>query len=265
MSAHHVTAPSARWIGARFTAGRPRLRLLCLPQAGGSGAAFAAWRPYVPEGLELVALELPGRGARFDEPLPTALGPLADAALEGVRGELTLPYALYGHSFGGSLAYELTLRIERAGLPRPSALVVSAARAPHLPLGREAVADATEDELVAWLSRAEGLPRALLDHPEFLRELLRAVRADLVLAEGYRVPEPVAVGCPLLTLAGEEDEVATPAQVEPWAAYASGTYRTRVVPGGHAYPRTHPRSTLSAVLGGLAELGVFPGEFDGQG
>ncbi|CCK30429.1 hypothetical protein BN159_6050 [Streptomyces davaonensis JCM 4913] len=264
MSTHSVS-PRADWIGARFAVGRPRLRLLCLPQAGGSAATFGAWRPHLPDGAEVAAVELPGRGARMGEPMPSAWGPLIEAVLDGIRAELAVPYALFGHSFGGTLAYELTLRIEREGLRPPSALVCSAARAPHLPLGREAVAGATDEELADWLRSGDGLPSELLAFPDFLREVLRAVRADLALAESHRIPQPVPVSCPLLTLAGEQDEVATVAQVEPWAAYASGAYRMQVLPGGHAFPRTHPRQTMSAVFEGLTGVGAFPGEGDGQG
>ncbi|MGW0704130.1 thioesterase II family protein [Streptomyces sp. NPDC002867] len=245
------TSPTG-WISARYAVGRPRLRLLCLPHAGGSSATFHAWRPYVPEGIELAPLELPGRGSRIGEPVPEALEPLVEAVLAGIRGELSMPYALFGHSFGAAVAYELTRRIERdGGLRPPSALIVSGARAPHVPLGRAAVAHGSDEELVAWLRRTGGLPDELLAFPDFLRDLLRPVRADMALAEGYRIPRPVAVGCPLLALAGAQDEVSTPAQVEPWALYASSAHRMRVLPGGHSFHRTHAEETVSAVLEAL--------------
>ncbi|MEU0393696.1 alpha/beta fold hydrolase [Streptomyces sp. NPDC006208] len=254
MSAIDAVTPNRGWISARFTVGLPRLRLLCLPHSGGSAAAFNAWRPYVPEGIELAPLELPGRGSRIAEPVPEALEPLLEAVLIGLRRELTMPYALFGHSFGAVVAYELTRMIERDGLRPPTALLVTGARAPHLPLARAPLSDGSDEELIAWLSHKGGLPAALLDFPDFLRDLLRAVRADMALAEGYRIPQPVTVGCPLFAFAGAQDGVSTVAQIEPWAAYTSGVHRMRVLPGGHTFPQTHPESTLSAVL---EELGPF--------
>lgn len=256
MSATDAFTSEIDWVSARFTVGHPRIRLICLPHAGGGAGAFGAWRPYVPEGVELAPVELPGRGSRIGEPVPDALEPLVEALLTGLRSELTMPYALFGHSFGAVLAYELTRRTEQYGLRPPSALLASGSRAPHLPLGRTAVAGGDDEELIAWLGRTGGLPPELLDFPDFLRDLLRPVRSDMALAEAYRIPRPVKVRCPLFAFAGAQDEVATEAQVAPWAQYTSAAHRLRVLPGGHGFPQTHPEETLSAVLGSLAEIGA---------
>ncbi|NEE60011.1 thioesterase, partial [Streptomyces sp. SID8455] len=82
---------------------------------------------------------------------------------------------------------------------------------------REPISAGSDDELIAWLLSTGGLPRELLAFPDFLSDLLTAVRGDLALAEGYVIPHPVAVSCPLFTLAGEDDTVAPVAQVRPWA------------------------------------------------
>ncbi|MEG3629931.1 thioesterase II family protein [Streptomyces poriticola] len=258
--------PAAPWIIGRHAAGVPRFRLLCLPHAGGSATSFTAWRPHLPDGVEIAPVELPGRGSRIDEPVPHALPPLADDLLDGVRGELDLPYAVFGHSFGAVLGYELTRRIERQdGLRAPSALLVSAHRAPHLPLARDPLTGSSDQQLAAWLHGHGGLPEQLLHHPEFLRDLLHAVRADLTLAEAYLLPAPAPVDCPLIVLAGADDEVAAPARVEPWTAYSAGPPRMRVLPGGHSYPQAHPEATLTAVTEELRRLGLLGAERDGQG
>ncbi|GAA4781302.1 MULTISPECIES: thioesterase II family protein [Streptomyces] len=256
MSATDAHARGASWVNARFTAGNPRLRLICLPQSGGGATAFTGWRPHLPEGVELAPVELPGRGSRMAEPVMGEFGPLLDALLDGLRGELDAPYALFGHSFGALLAYELALRTERDGLPSPAALFVSGSRAPQVPLGRAAVAGSSDEELAGWLLRTGGLPRELLDHPDFLREILRAVRADMAMAERYHVPEPLPVGCPLLALAGRDDEVSPPRAVAAWSSCTTAVHRTALVPGGHSYPRTHPRETVRAVREGLALAGI---------
>jgi surfactin synthase thioesterase subunit len=257
-------APHNGWINARYASGSPRLRLLCLPHAGAGAGAFGGWRKHLPDGVELAPVELPGRGARIEEPLPSAMEPLVDALLAGLRGELTMPYVLFGHSFGGSLAYELTRRIEAGGLRRPDALVVSAARAPHLPLERAPLAAGDDEQLTAWLRRSGGLPEELLAFPDFLADVLRAVRADLALAEGYRLAEPAPVECPVILLAGSGDDVARPDQVAPWAAYSATAHRMRLLPGGHSFPQTHPEATVAAVFAALADSGLFGRPLGGE-
>ncbi|GAB2724297.1 thioesterase II family protein [Streptomyces bullii] len=259
MSPSDATTTNAAWISARYAAGPPRSRLICLPHAGGGAGSFGSWRPHLPEGVELAPVELPGRGSRIDEPVPRDFDALVDALFEGLRGEFTLPYALFGHSYGAVLGYELTRRIEReiaggAALRAPRALLVSGSRAPHVPLYREPVGEGDDASLIAWLRHSGGLPEELLGFPDFLRELLRAVRADMRFAEGYLVPRPVAVGCPLVALAGAEDTVSPVDRVEPWSRYTTAAHRMRVLPGGHHFPQTHARATVSAVLEELAAL-----------
>lgn len=254
------------WVSGRYAVGHPRLRLICLPHAGGSAGSFRGWRSHVPEGIELVPVELPGRGSRITEPVPEAMEPLTEALLDGLRGELTMPYAIFGHSFGAVLAYELTRRIEReAGLRAPSVLVASGSRAPHVPLGRAPLSAGDDEALTAWMRRNGGLPAELLDYPDFLADLLCSVRSDLALAENYLLAEPVAVNVPLVAFAGADDEVSTAAQVEPWAPYTTAVHRMRVLPGGHSFPQSHPEAVLRAVTEALVDLGAFGGERDGLG
>ncbi|MGW0395596.1 thioesterase II family protein [Streptomyces sp. NPDC003042] len=265
MRATEARTPGTDWVSARYTVGHPRMKLICLPHAGGGAGSFAAWRPYVPEGIELAPVELPGRGSRIGEPVPQALEPLVEELLDGLRPELTMPYALFGHSFGAVLAYELTRRIEREdGLRAPSVLVASGSRAPHLPLGRTGIADGDDEQLIAWMWRNGGLPAELLEFPDFLTDLLLPVRSDLMLAERYLLPEPAAVGCPLFAFAGAQDDVSTLAQVEAWAPYTSAAYRMRVLPGGHSFPQSRPEAALTAVVEALAEVGAFHA-FGGEG
>lgn len=89
MSAADST-PAADWVSARFTVGNPRLRLIRLPPAGGGAGVFHGRRPYVPEHMELVPVELPGRGSRIDEPVPDDLDALAAALLHGLGPELAM-------------------------------------------------------------------------------------------------------------------------------------------------------------------------------
>ena len=50
--------------------------LVCLPPAGGSGAAFAAWQAALPPSVAVLPVELPGRGTRVKEPPHTSMDAL---------------------------------------------------------------------------------------------------------------------------------------------------------------------------------------------
>lgn len=46
---------------------QPRLSLVCFAPAGTSASLFLEWQASLPDGIQLLAVELPGRGARMRE------------------------------------------------------------------------------------------------------------------------------------------------------------------------------------------------------
>src|SRR5471032_1015798 len=109
---------------------RPSLRLYCLPYSGASAMVYARWRRKLPEWIEVCPLELPGRGRRFNDPLQTDLPALVNQLAGELQGNLDLTYALFGHSLGALVAFELAHALRRNGLPPASALFASGAPAP---------------------------------------------------------------------------------------------------------------------------------------
>lgn len=238
------------WIVGRVTAPDARLRLICLPQAGGSAASFAPWRLTPPPGVELATVELPGRGVRSAEPLPDTLEALADAVLDGITGELRAPYALFGHSFGALVGYELAVRIRRRGLTPPAALLVSASRAPHTRVLRR-VTDRDDEGLLGWLEGFGGFPAELRRYPAYLRYAVRTVRRDLALAEAYTAPGPAPAGCPVHVFGGADDPLVSRERLEDWRDCADDGFTLRLLPGGHDYPFTRTGPVLDAVVRAL--------------
>ncbi|WP_441247476.1 thioesterase II family protein [Kitasatospora sp. McL0602] len=246
------TIPGNPWIVGRLASGAPRARLLCLPHAGGSAGAYAAWRPVLPGAFEMVPVELPGHGTRAAVPYAASVPALVAELADALEGELASPYALFGHSFGALLALELALEIGRRGLPGPRALLVSAARPPHVVRERPE-GDEDDEQLLGWLLRTGGIPEVLLRHTEYVRQVLSTIRADLRLAEEFRWDGPRALPFPLHVLGGREDPVVTPAELEEWAEYEGPDLSITLHPGGHFYLFEHS----TAVLGGIAAaLGV---------
>ncbi|MGZ2359048.1 alpha/beta fold hydrolase [Streptomyces sp. 372A] len=239
------------WIGSRFGAvDRPRTRVVCLPQSGAGPAAFTAWRPHLPPGVEIATVTLPGRGPRTAEPLPPDPDTVTRRLLDGLLPEFDVPYVLFGHSLGALLAHAVTVRAAREGVPAPAALVVSGSRAPHTPPGAS-VAEYDDRGLADWLTRIGGLPPELLRHNAYAAYVFRTVRADLALAERIVTAGPVRVGCPLHVFGGVDDTLAPPALIEEWRACAGGGHSTTLLPGGHGFPQSEPAATVAALAGVL--------------
>lgn len=102
-----------------------RLRMFCLPYSGASAMVYVRWRRALPDWLQVCPLELPGRGMRMDEPLQRDIKTLAAQLADEIGRDLGSPYALFGHSLGGLLAFELAHALKARNLPAPLALFAS--------------------------------------------------------------------------------------------------------------------------------------------
>src|SRR4051812_16149446 len=108
-------------------------RLICFPYAGGNAALYSTWPDGLPEWVDIAAVALPGRGARFDEPPSSDFSSLV-SEVAGAIAEVEAPcLALFGHSLGALLAYEVARELQARHGVEPNLLVISGRQAPGLP------------------------------------------------------------------------------------------------------------------------------------
>jgi surfactin synthase thioesterase subunit len=217
--------------GTKSAAEPPRLRVVALPHAGGWPSAFITWRKVLPGHVELMVGQLPGRGARNDEPPMRRVAPLVEGLSAALEELEPLPYAVLGHSFGSVLAYELTRAMERNGDP-PRVLAVSARQPPCFRSKAPYAHRQTDDELRDHLIGMGGLPRELTWRTDLLGMALKAVRADLEALEMYERP-PSGTSVPILALGASDDPVVIAARLHLWALETSGTFEQVMFEGGH--------------------------------
>ncbi|MEV6172020.1 alpha/beta fold hydrolase [Streptomyces sp. NPDC051954] len=227
-------------------------RLICFPYAGGGASAYARWEQGLARrgaAVDVLPVRLPGREGRIAEPRRTELAPLVvelDAELGPVLDADGPPVLLYGHSMGALLAYEVIRRRRQRGARPPTAALLAAYRAPHLPPPRFGTSNTSDEDLTRELAALGGLPPVLLGHPEWLLALLPVVRDDLKLcADANGTADPVDV--PLYLFAGETDTLVPEADIREWRTCTTRGWELRTVPGGHFFLRTHEPALLDAV------------------
>lgn len=245
-----------KWTLTPAPRGGAALRLLCFHHAGGGAYGYRTWVGGLRSDVELVAVQLPGRENRLQEP------PLhdADAVLDGLvpalQGALPGPYVVFGHSLGAMLAHRLACRVRRTGeLPAPTHLFLSAARPPKPAAADEpAFEPPSEDAAVEQLKRYGGTPAAVLADPRLLRAFLPALLADYEILRRLRREDEAPLDTPFTLFKGEEDPTLKPRHLAEWGALSSAPCVTHVLPGGHFYPP----SSQSALLDILnAEMGDY--------
>lgn len=202
----------------------------------------------LPEAIQLQAILLPGREARFREPAHSRMTSLIAALADALPPALTGRFALFGHSMGALIAFELTRELRRRGLPLPETLIVSGRRAPDLVIDERPLHLLPDEAFIAEIqARYGGIPQMILDEPELMALFLPTLKADFSVFETHRfVPEP-PLPCALAFYGGDADPQSAPAASGGWSDLVAGPSWRRLFPGGHFY-LNEQRGALAGAL-----------------
>lgn len=228
----------------------PAWRLICVPYAGAGVAAYHAFARLLPPQVELWAVRLPAREARLTEPPMTDIRVVVDSLVAelGQAEAITVPFALFGHSMGALVCFELARTLRMRGMPVPDHLFVSGRRAPCLPDDLPAIHRMGAAEFVTAVRRLGGFPQELLAEKDLINLVLPALRGDFAVCETYRhvLEDPLA--CPISAFGGRADPITTPAQLDAWREETSGLFALRLYNGDHFFIHGHHRQILDAVV-----------------
>jgi len=243
-------ARQSPWIGARTHAPAATLRLIALHHAGGNAAFYQPWVKQFQglDWLEFMAVQLPGRGRRMNEPPMHDLPALLAAAEEGIAPLLDRPYVLFGFSMGAMLAFELTARRQRRGETLPQALVLAGRGAPRPVAPARSRATFSREKIVRELERLGGTDPVLLQDGPFMDILLRTFQADFALADAHCCPQPLALNCPLYAWGGADDPEVPVERIYRWNAFAGGSFAGRLFPGGHFFLRSAHAVVMESLM-----------------
>nr|BFD43333.1 thioesterase II family protein [Pseudomonas sp. FFPRI_1] len=229
-----------------------KLTLLCLPYSGASAMVYSRWRRKLPEWLQLQPVELPGRGARFGEPLHTDMRTLALQLAREALPTLRAPYVLFGHSLGALLACEMAHALRSLGCPEPVALFASGTAAPTLraEYDRGFAEPKTDGQLIEQLRTLNGTSEEVLANRELMSLTLPVLRADFLLCGRFTPVQRPLLNCPVHVFGGKDDR-ATAEQLIGWSRETQGSFSVDMLAGGHFFIHEHEAKVLSLMKGHL--------------
>lgn len=246
----------SKWVTCPRPNPNATLRLFCFPFAGGGASIYRPWPTRLPATIELCPIQLPGREDRYREPAFTSVIAAARALSRELEPYLDKPFAIFGHSMGALVGFEVARALRHGGLPAPLALFVAAYPAPQAPLARAPIHRLPDREFIEEMRRMQGTPAAVLENAELMEFMLPILRADFEACDTYTcAPEP-PLACPFFVYGGAEDREVDESGLDRWREQTSASFTRRLLPGNHFFVQSHRDLLLADVADQLATLPV---------
>lgn len=214
-----------------------QMKLYCIPYAGGSAASYLKWKRFLNPLIELVPVELAGRGSRFKEPLYNTF----DEAIHDVSQFIyqdsgQTPYAIFGHSMGSALAFEAACRLFDLKINNGMThLYVSGRRAPNMKDNGKHIHLLPEDKFREELERLGGTSAAFFLEKELYEAFAPAIRSDYRILSTYNYnSNQTPINVPITALTGTNDDI-TCEEIEAWHQFTIKGGKVHYFEGGHFF------------------------------
>ncbi len=228
--------------------------IIGIPFAGGGASLYARWASLAPPWLGVAAIQLPGRECRLAEPAMTSVTEIVEPIVDALTSLSTHQIALYGHSMGALIAYEVTRRLCAEGRP-PAHLFLAARRSAQLPRQLEDIHTLDEVAFVeAWNRIYDPLPREIVAEPQLRSLFVPPLRADMAVVETYGWRPGSQVTCPTTGIYASNDPHATREDVAAWRHLVEGTFDVQRVEGEHLFVKNNPSLVVDIIARRLATL-----------
>lgn len=225
-----------------------KIKLFCLPYAGGAANIYDQWSTKLSRNIELYPINLAGRGNRFkDKPyanLEEAVEDIYDMMKHDISdGE----YAIFGHSMGALLAYELAQKIQNLGEKRPMHVFFSGRKPVHIPKTERFYRDMNEQEFEQAVLDLGVTPPEIFKNIELKEIFIPLLRSDFTIAETFvNRPKIVPLQCDISALIGKEEAI-TMEEAEQWKLHTTEKCSVHYIKGGHFFLLSDLQSVLDII------------------
>ena len=222
-----------RWLAYYRQLPESRVRLFCLPYAGGGASAYRSWQGIMPADVEVCPVQPPGREQRIREAAISSIERLIEAIDAALGPMLDRPFVLFGYSMGATVAFEWAHRLRMEHGTEPQLLIVAARAAPQLPPTEPRMYDLPDDEFKERLRDLSGTRDGVLENEELMELVLPLLRADFEIHDTYRPTTRPPLTCPIVVFGGREDDTVPEESLRLWSAVSDGPFDLHLLPGDH--------------------------------
>lgn len=210
------------------------MQVFFLPFAGANVNSYQPIIQGLQDDFECHAIELPGRGSRFSEPLLEDIDSMVSFCTEEIiKKRNTASWGLFGHSLGAVLAI-LVCSSDTLRGRLPEWIVLSGRAAPGISVSDTVRHQLSRDALLKDLIQMGGLQLELLKHPELIDLLVPVMRADFRAIETFDFTTVQKLNVPLIVLGGATDCISED-QLNEWRNFTNSNCTVTMMPGGHFF------------------------------
>jgi medium-chain acyl-[acyl-carrier-protein] hydrolase len=238
---------SNKWFFAPQINPEADTRIFLFPYAGGGPAVFSKWVAEFPSNIEAQIVHYPGRGSRYNEAPIKTLATLIEELTQAIQPFIDKPFIFFGHSLGGTVAFELARSLRQNGLPQPNILFISACGAPQILDLQPPLHKLPDDELAVSLKKLNGIPQDVLQNQEMLDIFLPTLRADFELIETHKYTHDEPLNCPIIAFGGTDDPRVGCEQLEAWSTQTNAHFGSKYFEGDHFFINTAQKTVVKEI------------------
>jgi len=214
------------------------LKMFCFPYAGGTALVFKKWSGYLPFTVQVIPVELPGRGGRLQEPPFVSMPALIDELSEAIGQLLDKPFVFFGHSMGAIIAFELARALRRRYNCEPQSLFVAGRRAPQVPNSEPVTYHLPKEEFIKELIELGGTPKEVIENEDLMEMMIPMLKADFQLIQTYEYTVAPPLRCPIAVYGGLQDSHVSRDMLLPWKEMTTSKFSLHMLPGDHFFIRS---------------------------
>ncbi|EMY6536364.1 thioesterase [Salmonella enterica] len=223
------------------------IQLFCFPYAGASASIFKSWQSFLPSHIEVVGIQYPGHGSRISEKPYSSSNDIVNEMLNNIFNFQKKPFALFGHSMGAMIAFDLAKRIVTSLKQKPIHLFISGLAPPQLRKINNFNKTRTNNELINLMEQLGGTHSEILSNKELMGLILPALRSDFQIADNWFVEDVFDLSIPLTILGGDADNEVPEESLTYWSAYTTKKTTIKIYSGDHFFINTNKYQILNDI------------------
>ncbi|SHN14715.1 thioesterase II family protein [Flavobacterium pectinovorum] len=213
------------------------MNIIFFPFAGGHKFSYQNLIENIENKDKIKVIEYPGRGTRMKEEFAGTFEELIEDCMRQIGSMLdnNEKYILYGHSMGGLLAYEISMKIQEMHHKMPEKLVITG-RTPPSRVRTVKYTHQSDDMFWKEVCNLGGIPKDFRDNEDFKSFVIPILRADFSIYESYTYQENKGkLKIPIDVFYGSEEHTDGDLIMEGWKRESEAPVQISELEGDHFF------------------------------